>query len=314
MVEGRGARSAANVEAVEAFGSQLRPRYNRSKWLPNLRVSPLKLLSSLRPTRWNSCTASSKRRSASTGRRTTSLPSKRRTGSPHAATRARPAIPASLHGPPASMVAHILADMRMDLTAIQTGLLHDVVEDTERHASNRSARSSATKWRGASMASPNSASSTSSAPKSGKPRTSARCSSRWSRTSASSWSSWPTGCTTCGPSATSSRERRERIARETLEIYAPIAHRLGMGKIRGELEDLAFQHLEPDAYTEIRRQPSSRSRQANEEILNDIRADGRVRTAARRHSRPHRRPRQAALLGLSRSSSARRSRSIRFTI
>ena len=48
-----------------------------------------------------------------------------------------------------------------------------------------------------------------------------------------------------------SPERRERIARETIEIYAPIAHRLGMGKIRGELEDLAFQHLEPEAYDEI---------------------------------------------------------------
>ena len=48
-----------------------------------------------------------------------------------------------------------------------------------------------------------------------------------------------------------SPERRERIARETIEIYAPIAHRLGMGKVRGELEDLAFQHLEPDAYEEI---------------------------------------------------------------
>src|SRR5512141_1171963 len=48
-----------------------------------------------------------------------------------------------------------------------------------------------------------------------------------------------------------SAERRERIARETIEIYAPIAHRLGMGKIRGELEDLAFQYLEPDSYQEI---------------------------------------------------------------
>jgi guanosine-3',5'-bis(diphosphate) 3'-pyrophosphohydrolase len=37
------------------------------------------------------------------------------------------------------------------------------------------------------------------------------------------------------------QDRKERIARETLEIYAPLAHRLGMGRVRGELEDLAFQ-------------------------------------------------------------------------
>jgi guanosine-3',5'-bis(diphosphate) 3'-pyrophosphohydrolase len=43
-------------------------------------------------------------------------------------------------------------------------------------------------------------------------------------------------------------ERRERISLETLEIYAPLAHRLGMAKIRGELEDLAFSFLEPTAY------------------------------------------------------------------
>src|SRR3984893_17782175 len=42
-------------------------------------------------------------------------------------------------------------------------------------------------------------------------------------------------------------ERRERIALETIEIYAPIAHRLGMGKVRGELEDLAFRHIDPAA-------------------------------------------------------------------
>jgi GTP pyrophosphokinase len=67
-----------------------------------------------------------------------------------------------------------------------------------------------------------------------------------------------------------SPERRERIARETIEIYAPIAHRLGMGKVRGELEDLAFQHLEPDAYQEILGAIESR-RHSNEEFLHEIR-------------------------------------------
>src|SRR5437868_580234 len=43
-------------------------------------------------------------------------------------------------------------------------------------------------------------------------------------------------------------EKRQRIAQETLDIYAPIAHRLGMGKLRGELEDLSFQHLHPEDY------------------------------------------------------------------
>jgi GTP pyrophosphokinase len=43
-------------------------------------------------------------------------------------------------------------------------------------------------------------------------------------------------------------EKRRRIALETREIYAPLAHRLGMAQLRWELEDLAFKHLEPDAY------------------------------------------------------------------
>jgi GTP diphosphokinase / guanosine-3',5'-bis(diphosphate) 3'-diphosphatase len=47
-------------------------------------------------------------------------------------------------------------------------------------------------------------------------------------------------------------DRREAIARETMDIYAPLANRLGMGKIRGELEDLSFSYLDPKAYQELK--------------------------------------------------------------
>jgi GTP diphosphokinase / guanosine-3',5'-bis(diphosphate) 3'-diphosphatase len=46
-------------------------------------------------------------------------------------------------------------------------------------------------------------------------------------------------------------ERQEAIARETLEIYAPLAHRLGMGKVRGELEDLAFRYTDPLSFEKV---------------------------------------------------------------
>jgi GTP pyrophosphokinase len=46
-------------------------------------------------------------------------------------------------------------------------------------------------------------------------------------------------------------ERQEAIARETLDIYAPLAHRLGMGKVRGELEDLAFRYTDPVSWEQV---------------------------------------------------------------
>jgi GTP pyrophosphokinase len=46
-------------------------------------------------------------------------------------------------------------------------------------------------------------------------------------------------------------DRQEAIARETQDIYAPLAHRLGMGKVRGELEDLAFRYTDPVGYEKV---------------------------------------------------------------
>ncbi|HXD34013.1 MAG TPA: bifunctional (p)ppGpp synthetase/guanosine-3',5'-bis(diphosphate) 3'-pyrophosphohydrolase [Pyrinomonadaceae bacterium] len=64
-------------------------------------------------------------------------------------------------------------------------------------------------------------------------------------------------------------EKRKRIAQETMDIFAPIAHRLGMGKIRGELEDLAFQHLHPEDYRSLTAQLEKR-RPENEKFLNEV--------------------------------------------
>src|SRR5260370_24972286 len=47
-------------------------------------------------------------------------------------------------------------------------------------------------------------------------------------------------------------DRQQKIARETLDIYAAIAHRLGMGKMRGELEDLGFKYVDPIAHEQVR--------------------------------------------------------------
>jgi guanosine-3',5'-bis(diphosphate) 3'-pyrophosphohydrolase len=167
------------------------------------------------------------------------------------------------------MVAHILAEMRMDTVAMVTGLLHDVVEDTSVTVDQ------VRKEFGAEVA---------------------RCVDGLTKLSKLDFFSAEDrqaenfrkmllamvedirvimvkladrmhNLRTLGYL---DADRRERIARETLEIYAPIAHRLGMGKIRGELEDLAFQYLEPEAYQEIVQAIESR-RHSNEEFLNQIR-------------------------------------------
>ncbi len=168
------------------------------------------------------------------------------------------------------MVAHLLADMRMDLVSLETGLLHDVVEDTSVtiedvrknfgedvarcvdgvtklskldffSAEERQAES----FRKMLLAMVNDI-----------------------RVIIVKLADRQHNMRTLG--FIQNAERRERIARETIEIYAPIAHRLGMGKIRGELEDLAFRHIDPPAYEEITGLIES-GRHANEELLGKVR-------------------------------------------
>jgi GTP pyrophosphokinase len=63
-----------------------------------------------------------------------------------------------------------------------------------------------------------------------------------------------------------SLDRQQRIARETMEIYAPLAHRLGIWKIKWELEDRSFAVLNPDKYNEIKRQLTMRRDQRERTI------------------------------------------------
>ncbi len=66
-------------------------------------------------------------------------------------------------------------------------------------------------------------------------------------------------------------ERQQAISRETLDIYAPLAHRLGMGKVRGELEDLAFRYVDPFTYDQVHEAVEAR-RTEGEQFLSGVEA------------------------------------------
>ena len=65
------------------------------------------------------------------------------------------------------------------------------------------------------------------------------------------------------------RDKQVRIAQETLDVYAPIAHRLGMSRVRGELEDLAFKYIEPEEYARLQTVVAER-RARLEKFLDEI--------------------------------------------
>ncbi len=75
------------------------------------------------------------------------------------------------------------------------------------------------------------------------------------------------------------QEKQERKARETLEIYAPLAHRLGMNTIKWELEDLAFATLHPKMYDEIVRLVAERAPSRDEflaKVIEQVQSDLRA--------------------------------------
>ena len=89
-------------------------------------------------------------------------------------------------------------------------------------------------------------------------------------------------------------ERRVKIAQETRDIYAPIANRLGMSKIKNELEELAFKYLEPRPTRRCALQVERR-RRATEGMIEDLKNDGRGQArrsadSGHRDRRPHQAP------------------------
>jgi guanosine-3',5'-bis(diphosphate) 3'-pyrophosphohydrolase len=167
-------------------------------------------------------------------------------------------------------VAQLLAEMRMDAVTIQTGLLHDVVEDTAISAAElrkvfgeevAACVDGVTKL---SKIDFNSAEDR----QSENYRKLLLAMVKDIRVIIVKLADRLHNMRTLGALAP---ERRQRIARETLDIYAPIAHRLGMGKVRGELEDLSFLHMEPEAAEEITRTIESQ-RADNEKYLEKMRS------------------------------------------
>ncbi len=147
-------------------------------------------------------------------------------------------------------VAHILADLRLDVTTLAAALLHDVVEDTHIPLSEIASRfgsetarlvEGVTKISRLGLVSPE-----------------ARQAESVRKMLLAMVTDVRVVLVKLADRLHNMRtlrflspEKQERIARETLDIYAPIAHRLGMGAMRGDLEDLAFSYLEPSAYLEL---------------------------------------------------------------
>ena len=170
-------------------------------------------------------------------------------------------------------VAHILADLRLDATTLTAALLHDVIEDTEFPISRIEERFGAevarlvegvTKISRLNMMAPE-----------------ARQAENVRKMLLAMVHDVRVVLVKLADRLHNMRTleflelpKQQRIARETMDIYAPIAHRLGMALIKGELEDLSFRFLEPDSYFSLQKEVADKAavhKRFLEEVQNTIR-------------------------------------------
>src|SRR5271166_5869424 len=170
-------------------------------------------------------------------------------------------------------VAHILADIKLDATTLAAALLHDAIEDTEYPLSRLEERfgtevahlvEGVTKIGRLNMMAPE-----------------ARQAENVRKMLLAMVNDVRVVLVKLGDRLHNMRTleflppaKQQRIARETMDIYAPIAHRLGMALIKGELEDLSFRFLEPDAYLALQKEVTEKApvhKRFLEEVQNAIR-------------------------------------------
>ena len=160
-------------------------------------------------------------------------------------------------------VAHILADMRLDATTLAAALLHDVIEDTEFPLSRLQERfgeevallvEGVTKISRLNMMAPE-----------------ARQAENVRKMLLAMVHDVRVVVVKLADRLHNMRtleflepSKQLRIARETMDIYAPIAHRLGMAVIKGELEDLSFRYLEPEAYFALQKEVTEKDAHSQE--------------------------------------------------
>src|ERR1700741_2168854 len=172
-------------------------------------------------------------------------------------------------------VTHILADMRLDATTLTAALLHDVIEDTEFPVARIEERFGAevarlvegvTKIGRLNMLAPE-----------------ARQAENVRKMLLAMVNDVRVVLVKLADRLHNMRTlefleptKQVRISRETMDIYAPIAHRLGMALIKGELEDLSFRYLEPDAYLSLQKEVAAKA-STHQKFLEEVQSTIRTR-------------------------------------